>query len=82
MLILKQTFVGVGMHALMNVATNMIKNWKGERITKSSTHMIAYCKLTDTHPDLYRLFEVYVDKKKTKTKTVLSGKYQMVCKIR
>jgi hypothetical protein len=65
-----------GMHALMNVATNMIENWKGERITKSSTHMIEYCRLTGTHPDLYRLFEVYVDKKKTKTKTVSVDYYK------
>ena len=35
MLILKQTFVG----ALMNVAPNMIENWKRKRIIKSSTYM-------------------------------------------
>jgi uncharacterized protein YukJ len=38
--------------------------------------MIEYCKLTGTHSDLYTLFEVYVDKKKTKTKTVSVDYYK------
>jgi hypothetical protein len=44
-----------GMHALMNVASNMIENWKGERFTlKKSKIFVEYCRLTATHPDLYR----------------------------
>jgi hypothetical protein len=41
------------MHALMNVANNILQNWKGKRILKSSK-IISYCKLTGTHPDLYK----------------------------
>jgi hypothetical protein len=44
-----------GMHSLMNVASNIIENWKGERVTlKTSKVLVNYCRLTATHPDLYK----------------------------
>jgi hypothetical protein len=39
----------------MNVASNIIENWKGERVTlKTSKVLVNYCRLTATHPDLYK----------------------------
>jgi len=40
-------------HSLMNVASNIIDNWKGERIHSKTKDIIDYCKLTGTHPMLY-----------------------------
>jgi len=42
------------LHALMNVADNIIKNWKGERIKRTSYDIINYCKASGTHPMLYK----------------------------
>jgi hypothetical protein len=42
------------LHALMNVADNIIKNWKGERIKRSTYDIINYCKASGTHPMLYK----------------------------
>ena len=38
----------------MNVADNIIKNWKGERIKRSTYDIINYCKASGTHPMLYK----------------------------
>jgi len=48
-------------HSLMNVASNIIENWKGERIHSKTKDIIDYCKLTGTHPMLYAHSTLEVD---------------------
>jgi hypothetical protein len=53
------------MHVLMNVAMNIIANWKNERAKSDKT--ISYCKTTGTHPDIYTLkADGKIDKNKKK----------------
>jgi hypothetical protein len=48
-------------HSLMNVASNIIDNWKGERINSKTIDIINYCKLTGTHPMLYAHSTIELD---------------------
>ena len=65
-------------HTLMNVSSNIIENWKGERIDAKTQDIIKYSKRTGTHPDLYRLVEIIqTKKKKTTFKPVENFKWEI-----
>jgi hypothetical protein len=52
------------MHTLMNIASNIIVNWKGER--PKGPKIIQYCRKTGMHPDMHNLETKKANKKKKK----------------